>query len=88
MKAFYEKRDYASNRFMNKGVDLQMTATNWWEAKKLYNYSCMLCASRGIGAVNCASCPIRSAMLTNALRYWDKMPKQEKKFVEREQRLL
>lgn len=88
MKAYVTRREYADNRFMDKGVELQMNANSWWEAKKAYNYSCMLCCATGCGAMKCASCPIRQAMLTNAGIFKDKMPKQEKRWVMKEVELL
>lgn len=88
MKAYVTRREYADNRFMDKGVELQMNANSWWEAKKAYNYSCMLCCTRGCGAMKCASCPIRQAMLTNAKIFNSKMPKQEKRWVLEEAELL
>lgn len=87
MKAYFTHRDYADNRFMEKGVELQMNANNWWQAKKSYNYSCMLCCTRNVGAVQCAHCPIREAMLTNAIIFRKKMPKQEKEWVQKERDL-
>lgn len=87
MKAYFVRREYADNRFMEKGVELQMNAQNWWQAKKSYNYSCMLCCTKGCGAVQCAHCPIREAMLTNAIIFRKKMPKQEKEWVQKERDL-
>ena len=80
--------EYSSNRFMEKGVELQMNANSWWDAKKAYNYSCMLCCTKGCGAIKCAHCPIRGAMLTNAGIFKEKMPKQELEWVEKERQLL
>lgn len=85
----YTQRDFSENRFMKKGVEMQMDANSWWEAKRAYNYSCMLCCHTGAtGGVKCAQCPIREAMLTNAGIFEKKMPKQEKVWVERERELL
>lgn len=74
--------------FMDKGVQLQMDSNSWWQAKRNYLYSCMLCCSRGVGACKCANCPIREAMLTNAEIFERKMPKQEKDWVQKEKELL
>lgn len=79
---------YADNRFMKIGVDMQMNANNYWTAKNMFERSCMLCCTKGVGAVECAVCPIREAFLTNASIFWPKMPKQEKEWVEQEKELL
>lgn len=79
---------YATTRFYEKGVELQNEATSWWDAKKQYQHSCMLCCmSNRPGVTDCASCPIRAAMLNNADFYWRRMPKQEYAWVEQERRL-
>lgn len=89
MKAMFigKAKDYKDNRFEQKGVELQMDANSWWQAKKRYNYSCMLCCTRGVGATQCARCPIREAMLTNAKIFIKKMPRQELEWVEKEREL-
>ena len=79
---------YADNRFMNKGVEMQMDANCWSEAKRNYEYSCMLCCSKGVGAVQCAHCPIREAVLMNAQIFDGKLTKQDRRWVEEERRLL
>ena len=81
-------RNYSDHRFEQKGVKLQMDANNWWQAKRSFNYSCMLCCSRHVGAIKCASCPIREAMLTNAQIFRKRMPKQELEWVQKEKELL
>ena len=81
-------RDYKDNRFEQKGVELQMNANNWWQAKRSYIYSCMLCCTTGVGgAMKCAQCPIRAAMLNNAMIFRKRMPKQELEWVEQEREL-
>lgn len=87
MKGF-NKQTYADRRFMDIGVEMQMDANNWWAAKHAFERSCMLCCAKGVGAIQCATCPIREAMLTNARIFSPKMPKQEKKWVEKERLLL
>lgn len=89
MKALFTARvqEYKDSRFEQKGVELQMDSNNWWQAKRNYNYSCMLCCTRGVGATQCAHCPIREAMLTNAMIFRKKMPKQEWTWVEKEREL-
>lgn len=82
-------KSYSYSRFQEKGVELQNGAQNWWEAKRLYNNSCMLCCmTNRPGASDCFACPIREAMLSNAQIFWKKMPKQEYEWVEKERRLL
>ena len=88
MTAFYVNRDYSDHRFEQKGVELQMDSNSWWQAKRNFNYSCMLCCTRGVGVSKCANCPIREAMLTNAQIFWKKMPRQERKWVMNEKELL
>ena len=81
-------RGYNRSRFQEKGVELQRDSQSWWESKKRYQYSCMLCCmSSRPGAVDCTACPIRAAMLENAEVFWHKMPKQEYAWVEAERRL-
>jgi len=89
MKAYFtaKERGYKDNRFEQKGVELQMDANSWWQAKRSYNYSCMLCCTMGVGAVQCAHCPIREAMLTNAVIFRKRMPRQELEWVEKEREL-
>jgi len=89
MKALFtaKVKEYRDNRFEQKGVELQMDSNNWWQAKRNYEYSCMLCCTRGVGATQCAHCPIREAMLTNAMIFLKKMPKQEIEWVEKEREL-
>ena len=88
MKAFYANKDYADHRFEQKGIELQMDSNSWWAAKRNFNYSCMLCCTRGISATRCTNCPIREAMLVNAEIFWKKMPRQEKEWVMNEKELL
>ena len=74
--------------FMDKGVQLQMNSNSWWQAKRNYLYSCMLCCSRGVGNCKCDACPIRQAMLVNADIFQKRMPKQELDWVQKEKELL
>lgn len=88
MKAlFVVNPEYKDHRFEQKGVELQMDSNSWWEAKKNYNYSCMLCCTRNVGATKCSSCPIREALLTNAQIFAKRMPKQELEWVQKEREL-
>lgn len=80
-------RDYKDSRFEQKGVELQMDSNSWWQAKRNYEYSCMLCCTKGVGATQCANCPIREAMLTNAVIFRKRMPKQELEWVNKEREL-
>ena len=73
--------------FYDNGVELQMNANSWWEAKRSYLYSCMLCCSRG-GTMKCSNCPVRSAMIENAKIFERRMPKQEQEWVRKEKELL
>jgi len=88
MKAYFTEKCYADNRFMQKGVELQMDANSWYAAKRAYEYSCLLCCTRGVGAVDCSQCPIRGAMLTNSIVFRKKLTKEDKEWVERERKLL
>ena len=87
MKVHHD-RSWASNRFMEKGVELQIRAINWHAVVQNYEYSCMLCCTRNIGATDCATCPIRQAMLNNADRMWKSIPSEDYKWIEEERRLL
>ena len=78
----------ASNRFLEKGVELQIRAINWRAVVQNYEYSCMLCCTRNIGATDCANCPIRQAMLSNADLMWKSIPKEDYKWIEEERKLL
>lgn len=81
-------KKYATTRFFDKGVELQHDAASWWDAKRQYQHSCMLCCmSNRPGVTDCSACPIREAMLSNAQIFWHKMPKQEYAWVEQERRL-
>lgn len=73
--------------FYDKGVELQFNANSWWDSKRNYLYSCMLCCTRG-GTMKCETCPIRGAMLENARIFEKKMPVQEKEWVKKEKELL
>lgn len=74
--------------FYDKGVELQMQSNSWWQAKRNYLYSCMLCCTRNAGICRCDHCPIREALLVNADIFSQKMPKQEQDWVEKEKKLL
>ena len=88
MKKFM-MRSYADNRFMEKGVQLQNIAQSFHEAQRNYNNSCMLCCTKGVGAVVCAHCPIRDAFLCNAdLFFRSELTKDDKRYVEKERELL
>ena len=87
MKVHHD-RSWSGNRFLDKGVDLQKRATNWQGVVRSYEYSCMLCCTRNIGATDCASCPIRQAMLDNADDMWKSIPKEDYEWIERERNLL
>ena len=81
---------YANNRFMERGVELQMGCFTYWYAKKQYMHSCMICCSQGKGgATKCATCPIRAAFLANCEVFDNRIPKEEKEnFIQREKDLL
>lgn len=89
MKAYFtaKAKDYKDHRFEQKGVELQMDSNSWWQAKRNFEYSCMLCCSRNVGAVQCSHCPIREAMLTNTMIFRKRMPKQELEWVQKEREL-
>ena len=87
MKVHHD-RSWAGNRFMEKGVELQERAINWRAAVQNYEYSCMLCCTRNIGATDCATCPIRQAMLNNADTMWKSIPKEDYQWIENERKLL
>lgn len=81
-------KDYADNRFEKTGVVMQMNANSWEAAKDKYNECCLLCCTREVGAVKCASCAIREAFLTNAkVLFWNKMSKADKEWVNSEEEL-
>ena len=77
---------YGKEKFNEKGVELQMNANNWWQSKRNYLYSCMLCCMQP-GMSDCEHCPIREAMLTNARIFKNRMPVQELNWVEKEREL-
>ena len=81
-------RSYADNRFMQMGVIMQMNSNSWDEAKQNYIHSCQLCCTKGVGAVQCAHCPIRNAMLSNATIFRYKLTEKDKKWVRKERELL
>ena len=87
MKVHHD-RSWASNRFLDKGVSLQIDAISWYAAKHSYEYSCMLCCTRNIGATECASCPIRQAMLNNVEIMWKAIPKTDYEWIDKERNLL
>lgn len=87
MKVHHD-RSWSGNRFMEKGVELQKDAISWTGAKRSYEYSCMLCCTRNIGATDCANCPIRAAMLDNVDVMWKSIPKTDYKWIEDERKLL
>lgn len=79
---------YGEHRFYKMGTDMQINATNYWTAKHRFERSCMLCCSKSVGALECVVCPIREAFLNNASAFWDRIPKQEKDWVNQEKKLL
>ena len=80
--------DRADNRFERVGVELQMNANSWQTAKQEYEHCCMLCCVKGCGAVQCAHCKIREAMLVNAEQiFWKKLSEEDKAWVKREKEL-
>lgn len=79
--------DYSDNRFEQMGVELQMDANSWQTAKQDYERSCMLCCTNGCGAIQCAHCKIREAMLVNARIFRKKMSDKDKEWVEKEREL-
>lgn len=87
MKVHHD-RSWASNRFIEKGVELQENAMSWYGAKQSYEYSCMLCCTRNIGATECAACPIREALLENVETMWKHIPKKDYEWIEKERLLL
>lgn len=80
--------DYSDDRFEKMGVELQMDSNSFEAAKRNYELSCMLCCSKGCGAIQCAHCRIREAMLTNARIFRKKMSDKDKEWVEKERELL
>ena len=55
-----------SNKFEEKGMELQNSARTFEQAKKRFNNSCTLCCLRNReGRDNCGECPIRKALLAN-----------------------
>lgn len=80
--------DYSDNRFERMGVEQQMDANSWTAAKQAYENACMLCCTTGCGAIQCAHCKIREAMLVNAEQiFWKKLSDADKAWVEREKEL-
>ena len=79
--------DYSDNRFERMGVEQQMDANSWAEAKQAYENACMLCCTKGCGAMQCAHCKIREAMLTNARIFRRKLTEDDKEWVEKEREL-
>ena len=79
--------DYSDNRFERMGVEQQMDANSWAAAKQAYENACMLCCTKGCGAMQCAHCKIREAMLTNARIFRRKLTEDDKEWVEREREL-
>lgn len=79
--------DYSDNRFERMGVEQQMDANSWTAAKQAYENACMLCCTKGCGAMQCAHCKIREAMLTNARIFRKKLTEDDKEWVEKEREL-
>lgn len=79
--------EYSDNRFEQMGVALQMDANSWQAAKQAYEQTCLLCCSKGVGAIQCAMCPIRGAMLENAHVFRKKLTEADKEFIEKEKEL-
>lgn len=80
--------DYADERFERMGVEQQMDANSWASAKQAYENACMLCCTRGCGAVQCAHCKIREAMLVNGEQiFWKRLSEQEKDWIRKEKEL-
>ena len=79
--------DYSDNRFERMGVEQQMDANSWTAAKQAFENACMLCCTKGCGAMQCAHCKIREAMLTNARIFRRKLTEDDKEWVEKEREL-
>ena len=79
--------DYSDNRFERMGVEQQMDANSWTAAKQAFENACMLCCTKGCGAIQCAHCKIRDAMLENAMIFRKKLTEDDKEWVEKEREL-
>lgn len=79
--------DYSDNRFERMGVEQQMDANSWTAAKQAFENACMLCCTKGCGAVQCAHCKIRDAMLANVMIFRKKLTEDDKEWVKKEQEL-
>ena len=88
-KQFFDVvENYADNRFARKGVDLQMNANSFRRARRSFDYSCMLCCRKNVGAIQCASCPIREAFLENGKIFAEKLSDDDKLYLKEERELL
>ena len=67
-------RNYvASNRFEELGCKMQENSRNWDDAVQKFDKSCTLCTMHDHdGRKDCASCPIRAALLANV--QWHGLP--------------
>lgn len=68
-----DKRYVASNRFEDIGCRMQENAPTWDAAVAAFDKSCTLCSLYDHdGRKDCASCPIRAALLANV--EWHGLP--------------
>lgn len=79
---------YPDNRFAKMGVEQQMDANSWQEAKAAYINACMLCCTKHCAALRCHLCPIREAMLENAKIFRKKLTAEDKEWIENEKEEL
>ena len=74
-------------RFCEMGVELQMNSNSYWQAKKRFCNSCILCADKP-NRPECRVCPVREAFLTNVEIFDKKIPDSERNFIQAERELL
>lgn len=79
--------DYSDDRFEKMGVELQMDSNSFEAAKRNYELSCMMCCSKGCGAIMCSHCRIREALLVNGRIFRKKLTDDDKEWLEKEREL-
>lgn len=89
MEDLFGLQNYADTRFEKMGVHMQMDANSWEAAKSQYEKCCLLCCTKEVGAMQCASCKIREAFLLNAeLIFRSKLTTEDRDWVKKEKELL
>ena len=72
--------------FTKQGVEEQMNANSFEDAKERYMKMCLYCVMNGEN-INCSKCKIRAAFLLNGMIFRKKLTRKDKEFIQQERGL-